>query len=497
MKRRDLLKLGAAVSAGAATGLVPSALHRAEAAPGRNLRARSIIFFAYDGTGYEDIATADFFARSLGRRSLQVHRLMSEGLSGSARPESLLSVVTDSAAATTAWATGRRNVNRELAQFPDGTPLTTILELARDRGMATGLATSARITHATPAGWAVHHPDRNAEEEIAVQLLAADVDVLLGGGRAAFEAEGRSDGRDLFAEFEAQGYSVLRTPEDLAGSNGSRLLGVFTDGEDHLPYEVDRRFQEVPAPSLADVAGKALEVLDGAENGFVLQIEAGRIDHANHQNDPGGMIWDWMAAEEALTLAMEYVDRNPDTLLVAMPDHDCGGGTTYGIGPWYLNSTESLETLHRRRASHEWLLRNVLAEETDPRAVADAVREFLGVPLAQPRAEAVIELLTGEDPENWPWGHPNAHGSQATAFGHLVSITDERAAVDRPNINFSTGAHTGGLVPVVLYGAGAAQGNLGVIDNYELFGVMTDALGIRFENPEMDAETARAIVENG
>ena len=410
MKRRDLLKLGAAVSAGAATDLVPSALHGAAPGPGRHLRARNIIFFAYDG---------------LGNRS-------SDCRSG-------------------AGPVPRRDTAHD------------------DPGAGSGPGNGDGTRHVDPDH--PRHSGRLGRAPLGPQCGRGDRGPASqrrrrrpsGRGRAAFEAERRSDGRDLFAEFEARGYSVLRTPEDLAGSNGSRLLGVFTEGDEHLPYEVDRRFREVPAPSLADVAGKALEVLDGAENEFVLQIEAGRIDHANHQNDPGGMIWDWMAAEGALALAMEHVDRNPDTFLIAVPDHDCGGGVTYGIGPWYLRSTESLATLHRRRTSHEWLLRNVLAEETDPRAVADAVREFLGVPLAQPRAEAVVHLLEGEGPETWPWGHPNAHGSEATAFGHPVSITDEPSAVDRPNINFSTGAHTGGLVPVVLHGAGAGQGNLGVI----------------------------------
>ncbi|TVP75008.1 MAG: alkaline phosphatase [Gemmatimonadales bacterium] len=503
MKRRDLLRLGATVSAGAAAGLLqgplPGASRRATPVPGmtpaskasEGIRARNIIFFAYDGTGYEDLATASFFARSLGRSPLHFENLLGMGRSGLMRPESLTSVVTDSAAATTAWATGQRVVNGALSMHIDERELVPILHLAKDRGMATGLVTSTRITHATPAGWIARVPSRGMEDEIAAQYLDFEPDILMGGGAGRFQAEMRSDGRDLLGEFRQAGYEVLRTPAELAASTGDRVLGLFSEGTRHLPFEVDRVNRGVESPSLADLTFSALQRLEGAGRGFVLQVEAGRIDHANHHNDPAGMVGDWMAAEEALEVVLRHVARNPDTLLIAVPDHDTGGGVTYGIGRRYTHSTPALASLHRRQASLEWLLRDGLPRNPDPTTVAAGVEEYLGLPLASRRAEQISAVLAGERPEEWDWGHPNAQGSRNNRVGHLLSISDETPPVQRANINFATGAHTGGFVPLVLHGAGATQGNLGVIDNTELFRIMTDALGFRYENPAMDPRAAR------
>lgn len=500
MKRRDWLR--SAVLTGAAgvaygcgvRGDAPGIAPRANGGRPHTGRFRNVIFLAYDGTGYEDAAAAGHFSRRILGRPLVFDRLMGAGMAGTVRTHSLTSVVTDSAAATTAWATGRKVVNGALSQYPDGTPLTTILELAKQRGLATGLVTSTRITHATPAGWATHVGFRNEETDIALQYLdGLRPNVLLGGGAGPFEPAARKDRRDLHAEFAAAGYDVLRTADDLARSNGSRLLGTFTPGMQHLPYEVDRRFQGHPAPSLAALTRKALDVLGDAETGFVLQVEAGRIDHANHSNDPGAMIWDWIAAEEALQVVVDFVDGRDDTILIAVPDHDTGGGVVYGFGPWYLRSTEAFETLGRRRASHEWLLEQ-LGPEPSAEEVRDAVERYLGVTISPSTAAAVREGLGADEltPE-LRRGHWNAHGTQPdNTIAHLLSVSRD-GAPDRPNIAFATGAHTAGLVPALLYGPMVPVGNLGVVDNTEFFGIMTAGLGIAFENPVMTEEEALQI----
>lgn len=455
---------------------------------------RNVIFLAYDGTGYEDAAAAGHFSRRLLDRPLVFDRLMGAGAAGTVRTHSLTSVVTDSAAATSAWATGRKIVNGALSQYPDGTRLATILELARDRGLATGLVTSTRMTHATPAGWAAHVGFRNEEADIADQYLDARPDVLLGGGQGPFTAGEREDGRDLFAEFRALGYDVLHTAEDLERSNGSRLLGTFTPGMEHLPYEVDRRFQSHPAPSLATLTRKALDVLAGSERGFVLQVEAGRIDHANHSNDPGAMIWDWMASEDALAVMVDFVDRRDDTILIAVPDHDTGGGVVYGFGPWYRRSTQAFETLDRRRASHEWLVRHRLGDDPSAEDVREAVERYLGIPVSPARAAAIRDVLTADEitPE-FREGHWNAHATQPdNTLAHLLSISRDWEP-DRPNIAFATGQHTAGLVPALLYGRMVPNGNLGVIDNTDFFRIMTAGLGIDYENPELTEEEALEI----
>jgi alkaline phosphatase len=507
MDRRDLLKLGALAGAAAVTGVGANALLRPSAvaalpklaggSPLGNRRVRNVIFLAYDGTGYEDFATADFFARRVVGQPLRYHQFLSEGLTGTMIPSSLTSWVTDSSAASSAWSTGRKIVNGAVNQYPDGTELTPILELARGTGRATGLVTTARATHATPAAWVARVRAREMEAEIATQYLASGTDVILGGGQAHFDPAVRTDGRDLFGEFAGAGYDVVKTPGELASSTGSKLLGVFAPSTRHVAYEIDRRFGGVDQPSLADMVRAALPRLDGAEGGFVLQVEAGRMDHANHENDAGALAWDWIAADEALGVLLEFVAGRDDTLLIHAPDHDTGGGVTFGWGSRYSRTDPALMTFGNVRCSYERLLLDLMPRNPTPAQVRELVEANVGVPVSDFAAENLAALVSGTDMAGLRWGHQNAVlGSMKYQVAQLLSQSFENRP-ERPPVAFATSNHTAGFVPVVLAGAGIEAGNLGVIDNTELFGVMTAALGIDFENPSMTAERAQRLVDEG
>lgn len=456
-------------------------------------RARNLIFFALDGTGFEDLATAAHFSeRVLGRPLFFMEFLRRGASSGAMFTHSLTAVVTDSAAASTAWSTGRKVVNGALCMYPDGRRLRPILDLARETGRATGLATTTRITHATPAGWIVQTADRDQEDEIALQYLEFQPEVLLGGGAGHFLAQSRRDRRDLTTEFRTRGYDVVRSREDLLRSSGDRILGLFAGGTSHVPYEIDRRFQGVEAPSLAEMAGSALARLEEAPKGFVLQVEAGRIDHANHENDPGGMLWEWMAADETLRLLVNFVDRTPGTLLFVAADHDTGGGTVYGFGTNYLSSTPALLTAQRQRMSLQ-RFRSRLGRNPDLSTLPEATLQFLGFEPTPDQAERMARVLKGEA----VFGHPTAHSGDLNS---LASVLWEipRGRVDRPNLAFSTGNHTAGMVPVALYGNGLSAAPLGVVDNTQLFSWMLEALGLTFSNPEMsEAEALEVLARRG
>jgi len=237
MKRRDLIKAG--VMAGAAAALSAQAQSALSNQPGILTRARNLIFFAYDGMGWEDYAIAQFYSRRVLGKPLALERFLATGVSGLQNTNSLTSFVTESSAAGNAWSTGVKTVNGGLAIHADGRKLTPIFALAKQQGKAVGLVSTATITHATPASFVVSNPDRNAEEQIAEQYLDFGAEVYLGGGTRFFDPAVRRDKKDMYAAFAAKGYGVVKNPRELEASNASKLLGVFSSS--HVPYEADRR----------------------------------------------------------------------------------------------------------------------------------------------------------------------------------------------------------------------------------------------------------------
>ncbi len=239
-----------------------------------------------------------------------------------------------------------------------GNELTTFAEIVSDMGKSVGVISTARLTHATPAAVYSKTVNRNwedntfipegctAQEDIAAQLIAAmkagTVDVAMGGGRRHFittyvtDAEGqsgkRTDGRNLAEEAQEIGAQYVQTEEEFlalstAGSNAP-ILGLFEPS--HMMYEQDRTGE----PSLAEMTEAAINVLSTNENGFYMSVEAGRIDHANHDGNLHRTLTDGVAFNAAIRKAIEMTNPE-DTLIIVTADHEhaiafngyCGRGS--------------------------------------------------------------------------------------------------------------------------------------------------------------------------
>ena len=230
--------------------------------------------------------------------------------------------ITDSAAAATAFATGRKTINGAVSVDSHSQPFTSVLELAKRRGMSTGMVVTSSVTHATPAAFASHHIDRDEEADIADQYFDVQwnqkphIDVLLGGGRKYFA---RKD-RNLIAEFKTKGYQVVVTREQLLNSKNEKLLGLFA--RDGLDMSWDRTGD---TPSLAEMTKVALAALSSNEKGFFLLIEGSQIDWAAHANDIVGVISEMQDFESAFKVTVEFAEKNSDTLVLATADHGTGG----------------------------------------------------------------------------------------------------------------------------------------------------------------------------
>ena len=235
----------------------------------------------------------------------------------------------------------------------EGNRLTTFGEIVDGMGKSVGIVSTARLTHATPAAVYAKTAYRNWEAEapegctdIAAQMIEAIksglVDVALGGGRRNFhgpeqmDGDGkggrRKDGVDLIADAQSAGVQYAwntETAQALKLDGSAPVLGLFDAS--HMKYEYDRPEGEV---GLVEMTRMAIESLSTNENGFYLEVEAGRVDHANHAGNLHRALTDGVAFAEAVALADELTD-DADTLIIVTADHEhaiafngyCGRGT--------------------------------------------------------------------------------------------------------------------------------------------------------------------------
>ena len=252
-----------------------------------------IIFVVGDGMPMSTLTALQRLRESVGRTTTFYKRFQdSDSVITYMGTASLSSVVTDSAPASAAWATGVHTANHFLSSLPNGKKLKTIGEIAKENGYDIGLVTTTRVTHATPAAWYSHNPDRDDEANIAVDALQIEPTVLMGGGLKYFDKNVNPKlSNNLIDDFKNKGYNVLTKAQEISSIDYSKpILGLFN--KSHISYYLDRLNDDKLSyqPSLATLAAVALKKLQDSKKGFVLQIEAGRIDHANHANDAYGAL---------------------------------------------------------------------------------------------------------------------------------------------------------------------------------------------------------------
>lgn len=358
-------------------------------------------------------------------------------------------LVTDSAAAATALATGFKTNNAWLSITPDGRQVKTLLEAAREAGRATGLVTTVTITHATPAAFGAHTTSRD-ELPVADQYAALKTsDVYMGGGLQFFVARTtpgskRTDDRDLVKEFKAAGYEFVSTPQELntATAPNGKLLGLFS--MEHLPYYIDRAHLGVAVPTLAEMTRRALDILSRDPDGFFLMVEGGKIDWANHAHDAMTAVLEVYEFNEAVKVGLEFLKREPDTLIVVTADHETGG-VGLSVGKYLIVP----EALRGQRVSAE-LLARMLKGKSD-QEVVQLMSELAGIRDITP-AE-LVKVKSGA----------------ATAIGEVIA--------QRAQIGWTTTAHSGESVPVYAFGRGSHV-FAGVYENSDIARKIAEVAGL-------------------
>ncbi len=412
--------------------------------------------------------------------------------SGSAKTFMANSVITGSAAAATAFATGHKTTARFLGigprtgdllsgfepTSPPYTPVASVLEAASLSGKATGLVATSRISHATPAAFASHVSDRGMDSTIMEQMVYHDIDVVFGGGAGYLLPKKsnytttfgdtwkgrRDDGENLLAVLKNRGYQFVDNQTDMASITHGPVWGLF-DGN-HMAPHMDRTAVSPTQPAIAAMTAKAIEILSQDPNGFFLLVEGSQVDWAGHAMDSGYMVNEFLAFDQAVGQALAFARKDGNTCVYIWPDHNSGGLSignyaTYfaprfpdenDIRPIYTRTTiaDLVAPLKKMRISAFALAKKI----SDPDS-ADAIKEALSVHWGITATPKDIQAILSTK-------------ALKTDYKKTMGLAYAIAEVINRNhtiIGWSSHGHQGEDVPVWSFGP---QRLVGTFDNTEL-----------------------------
>lgn len=437
-------------------------------------QVKNVIFMLADGMGISHTTLARWYKGS--------NLTMDEIASGIIKTYSAESIITDSAPAATAFATGVKSNDKFIGVYPEKIelpklktvdekdayrPLATVLEGAKLKGKATGIISTSQVQHASPAGFTAHVPHRELYFDIAMQQVYQGLDVVFGGGKQYLVPgeKGRKDGNDLLEELKKMGYTIVEDTKSMKETKAKKVWGLFAD--DAMDHDMDR--DPLKQPSLAEMTKKAIEILSQDKDGFFLFVEGSEIDWASHANDPIGVISDTMAFDAAVKVALDFAKKDKNTLVIVVSDHDNGG---LSIGNSKTNSTypslalgELIDVLKKAKLTGKGIEAKLDSERNN---IVEVVKEYLGIEdLTQEEIDAIKKAPAGK---------------LQPVIGQIVS--------KRSVIGWTTTGHTGNDVVLYAYGPFAPKGTL---ENTDLAKIMAKAMG--FDLSEINDELFADIEE--
>jgi len=423
----------------------------------KNAKVKNVIVLIGDGMGNQQRRIAAIVEGNGDAN----HRLVCESLttSGVAFNHSLNAIVTDSAAAGTALATGYKTNNKMISMTPDEKPRTTILEACKKLGKSTGLITDVTMAHATPAVYGAHVKQRKMYYEIASQYLKNRIDFLMAGGTIDFlplkkKPKDKKKRINLINEFKKAGYtyvSNLKSFKKLNPDKDRKVLGLFSYGA--MAYEIDR--DKTKEPSLSEMTDIAIKTLNKNPKGFFLMVEGGKIDWANHGHDVAASVYNTIAFDKAVKVALDFAKKDKHTLIVVVNDHETGGMTiTAGV---------NISQIKNLKATAEKMARMIRKDGSNIDAV---FKKYAGIDkLTDKERKMVLDEANGRLKVRDEWGYGG------TIVAHIIS--------KRTGVLFSTGGHSGTPVIVAAYGPRCRIFD-GFYDQTEIPKKIGKLLGIKF-----------------
>lgn len=271
-------------------------------------KPKNVILLIGDGMGLAQI----YAGYTANKGELSVFNIPTQGLSITKSSDSY---ITDSAAGATAMATGNKTNNRFISVDENGTPLELITQQLAKKNFKTAIISAGNITDATPAAFYAHQPERTYSEPIAYDFLSNPSDILIGGGIKEFKA--RKDGKDLSKLLIEKGYSFSEKFSSLDTIKNNKIILL----DDAAVVSIKDGRGDFLTKSLE----KATTVFSKTKNPFFIMAEGAQIDYGGHKNDLEYVVREMLDFDKLVGQAMEFVDKNPETLLIVTADHETGG----------------------------------------------------------------------------------------------------------------------------------------------------------------------------
>lgn len=287
----------------------PYAVEKLQAPKGK--KVKNVILMIGDGMSLMHVYTA----WSANRGKLWLENAQATGLS---KTWAVKKLVTDSGSGGTSLATGVKTFYHAVGVDPEGKPLTSLVDVAKELGKDAGMAVTCRLWDATPCDFCCHNIDRDKEEELVGDYPTSGVDFVFGGGAQKFT--NRKDGRDIFKELQKKGYHVSRTLDDFfAYDKNSRIFAV--------PYDKDTPLPDERGDLLARASMKGISLMNQNKNGFFMMIEGSQLDDYGHFNQLDLLMKETLDFDQTVGEVMKWAAKDGETLVVVTADHETGGLT--------------------------------------------------------------------------------------------------------------------------------------------------------------------------
>lgn len=274
---------------------------------------KNIILLIGDGMGVSQVSTAFYFQD----KKPNFQRFETVGL---IKTSSSSHKVTDSAAGATSFSAGVKTYNGAIGVDKDTVSVATLVEIATEKGMKTGLIATSSITHATPASFFAHEKSRGMQDEIAAWMPESGVDYFAGGGLKYFAD--RKDGKNYIEKLTQNGFEMDTIGDGLNAKLDKNKKYGFLLARDGMPKMMDGR-----GDFLAKSTAQALDYLSGSEEGFFLMVEGSQIDWGGHANNEEYLVGEVLDFDQTLGVVLDYAEKQGNTLVVVTADHETGGTT--------------------------------------------------------------------------------------------------------------------------------------------------------------------------